>query len=394
MDEKRIEITESIESIESMESMESIESMENMERIKKEFQELTLIDSVTFSERQMADCLAKKLKELGFGVTEDQAGAHYGGNAGNLYGFLKGALPGPPILLSAHMDTVQPGKGKKAVFHGDGTVTSGGDTVLGADDLAGVVEILEGIRRVREMGQPHRDIEVLFSIGEEAYLKGTDVFDFSKIQAREAYVLDVSGPVGTAVIQAPSIASFEAVIHGKAAHAGFEPERGIHAAAVMCSAIAGIRQGRLDGETTLNIGTISGGDAPNIVPKRCACTGEVRSYSHERALRCVGQVEQAFLQKAKEAGAVCEFSQRVDVTAYQAKEDSPAVRKFKKSCGSLGIQPKITSAFGGSDNNNFVKNGIHGIALSCGMFRVHSVEEYTSVEELAKGAALVAKLLG
>lgn len=366
----------------------------NEERLRQEFRELVAIDSVTFSERKMADCLAKKLKELGFAVEEDSAGTHYGGNAGNLYGFLEGSLPGEPILLSAHMDTVQPGIGKKAVFHEDGKVTSGGDTVLGADDLAGVVEILEGIRSVLEAGMPHRDIEVLFPIGEESYLKGTDVFDFGKVRAKEAYVLDMSGPVGTAALKAPSIISFEAKIHGKAAHAGFEPEKGIHAVAVMASAVSKIRQGRLDGETTLNIGTISGGDASNIVPKLCTCTGEVRSFTHATAFKQAEQAGQVFRQEAEKAGAVCEFTQRVDVTAYETVRNSPVVKRFLECCGHLGIKPELTATFGGSDNNNFVKNGLDGIVLSCGMFQVHSVEEYTDVEELKKGAALVAGLLG
>lgn len=365
----------------------------NEERIKKEFSELAAIDSVTFSERQMADRLKEKLRKLGFQVTEDLAGTHYRGNAGNLYGFLKGTLPGKPILLSAHMDTVEPGKGKKVVFHSDGTITSGGDTVLGADDLAGMIEILEGIRCVKEQKKPYRDIEILFSIGEEAYVKGTDVFDFNKIRANEAYVLDMSGSVGTAVLQAPSIISFQAVIHGKAAHAGFEPEKGIHAVSVMSKAIAEIKQGRLDEETTLNIGTISGGKALNIVPETCTCTGEVRSYNHKKALNYIDAAKNVFLHKAYEAGAVCEFSHKADVISYQIEDNNPVVKRFQQSCKNLGIEPKLASTFGGSDNNNFVKNGINGIVLSCGMYQVHSVREYTIIEELKKGAALVAELL-
>ncbi|MEE1312377.1 MAG: M20/M25/M40 family metallo-hydrolase [Lachnospiraceae bacterium] len=365
----------------------------NIERIKEEFSELVRIDSVTFSERKMADRLTKKLKDLKFQVTEDLAGAYYGGNAGNLYGFLKGTLPGPPILLSAHMDTVEPGLGKQAVFHEDGKITSSDDTVLGADDLSGVVEILEGIRCVQEMGLDHRDIEILFPIGEEAYVKGTDVFDFKKIKAKEAYVLDMSGPIGTAALKAPSIISFKVEIHGRAAHAGFEPERGIHAISIMSNAIAKIRQGRFDEETTFNIGTISGGKALNIVPEICTCTGEVRSYHHEKALKCIEEAKEIFLQEAHKEGAVCEFSDRVDVTAYKIEDSNQTVKRFQKSCRNLGIEPELTSTFGGSDNNNFVKNNINGIVLSCGMYQVHSTKEYALIEELKKGAALVAELL-
>lgn len=365
----------------------------NAERLKQEFSELVTVDSVTFRERQMADILKEKLAKLGFEVTEDSAGNYYGGNAGNVYGFLKGTLPGSPVLLSAHMDTVQPGKGKQAIFHEDGRVTSNGTTILGADDLAGIVEILEGIRYVKEAGIAHRDVEVLFPIGEEAYVKGTDRLDYSTIKAKEAFVLDMSGPVGTAVLQAPSILSFKAVMHGKASHAGFAPEKGIHAIAVMSSAVAEIRQGRLDEETTLNIGTIAGGEALNIVPDICTCTGEVRSYDHGRALAALEAARCIFEGKAQKAGTVCEFTWKADTIAYKTEENSPAVKRFLRCCRELGIEPELTRTFGGSDNNNFVKNGINGVVLSCGMYQVHSTEEYTLVEELVKGAALVAGLI-
>lgn len=365
----------------------------NEERIKKEFSELVAIDSVTFSERQMADCLAGKLRNLGFQVTEDQAGERYGGNAGNLYAYLPGTLPGEPVLFSAHMDTVSPGKGKRAVFCEDGRILSGGDTVLGADDLAGVVEILEGVRYVQEAGQPHRGIEILFAIGEEAHAKGTSVFDFSKVKSREAYVLDMSGEIGSAVLQAPSIVSFKAVMRGRAAHAGFEPEKGTNAIQAMSRAIAGIRQGRLDKETTLNIGMISGGEALNIVSEVCTCVGEARSYDHERVLQCVEQAKKVFVQSAEELGASCDFEERVEITAYRVGESQPIVKRFQESCARLGIEPKLVSTFGGSDNNNFVRHGIDGIVLSCGMYQVHSTKEYTIVEELKKGAALVAELI-
>lgn len=365
----------------------------NEMRIKKEFSELVAIDSVSFSERQMADCLTEKCKSLGFKVTEDRAGAHYGGNAGNLYGFLQGTLPGEPVLLSAHMDTVSPGKGKKAVFLEDGRIVSKGDTVLGADDLAGIVEILEGIRCVQEAGKPHRDIEILFPIGEEDYVKGTDVFDFKTVRSKEAYVLDMSGPVGRAAIQAPSLISFQSVIHGRAAHAGFEPEKGVNAILAMSRAIAEIRQGRLDQETTFNIGSVFGGEALNIVPEICTCTGEIRSYQNETALKYMEQVKNIFMQKAEEVGAICEFHQKVELTAYKIEENQPVVKRFQEGCKRLGIEPELVQTFGGSDNNNFVKNGIDGIVLSCGMYQVHSTNEYTIVEELKKGAALVAELL-
>ncbi|MCI7812928.1 MAG: M20/M25/M40 family metallo-hydrolase [Lachnospiraceae bacterium] len=365
----------------------------NRQRLCEEFAEFVAINSVSFAERQLADRLKQKLLALGFDVREDHAADHYGGNAGNVYGYLKGTIPGPGVLLSAHMDTVQPGIGKKAIFVGDGTITSAGDTILGADDVTGIVEILEGIRCVCESGLPHRDVEVLFPIAEEVYIKGTQVFDFGQIHAREAYVLDLSGPIGTAALQAPTLISFTVTVTGKAAHAGFNPEDGIHAVWVMCRAVSEIMQGRIDEETTLNIGTISGGEASNIVPSSCVCKGEIRSYRHEKALDLLEQIRQTFLKTAQASEATVQLESKVDLMAYQVEEKAQTVRHFQNICDRLGIPCKLTSTFGGSDNNNFLRHGICGIVLSCGMYEPHTVREYTKIQDLECGARLVAELI-
>ncbi|MCD7982588.1 MAG: M20/M25/M40 family metallo-hydrolase [Clostridiales bacterium] len=363
------------------------------ERIYNEFTELTAIDSVSFCERQMADRLTEKLRTLGFEVREDDAGRHYNGNAGNLYGCLKGQLPGPPILLSAHMDTVQPGVGKQAVLKEDGRIESAGETVLGADDVCGIIEILEGIRCVREAGLLHRDIEVLFSIGEELHLRGSAVFDFSQVKAKEAYVLDMSGAVGSAALQAPTLATFQITVTGKAAHAGFEPERGIHAIRVMCGIIRRLRMGHLDKETVMNVGQIAGGGSTNIVPESCICRGEVRSFDHQKALRTLDDITRTAREAADEAGAGVSIDTEIQMETYKIEETDPVVRRFAAACRELEIPCELRRTFGGSDNNNFAKNGIHGIVLSCGMYQVHSKEEYTFPEDMVNGARLVAKLI-
>lgn len=365
----------------------------NTERMKQEFAELTAIDSVSFREREMADCLIEKLRELGMNVKEDRAGEHYGGNAGNVYGFLKGTLPGEPVLLVAHMDTVQPGIGKKAVFHDDGKITSQGDTVLGADDAAGIVEILEGIRSIREAGIAHGDIEVLFPIAEELYDKGTKEFDYSLIKAKEAYIFDLSGKIGKAALKAPSIISFKITVKGKAAHAGFEPENGIHAIALMSRVIAKMKQGHLDEETTLNIGTISGGNMSNIVPEICECLGEVRSFSHEKALQCMEDTRRLLTETLTGTGGEFMLETTVHIEAYRIEKKEPVVERFLKACEEMDIPAELIDTFGGSDNNVLVKKGIRGIVLSCGMYQVHSVKEYALVDDLKQGAELIGRML-
>ena len=199
------------------------------QNIIEDFKQLVSFDSISFHERKTADWLLARLKSMGFSVEEDQAGAYYGGDTGNIFAVLDGELEGDPVIFCAHMDVVEPGSGKKSIVEEDGTIHSAGDTVLGADDISGILEILYGVQLVIDSGKPHKKIEILFTIGEELYVKGSDVFDYSKVTAKQAYVLDLSGAVGDAARRAPSIISVRAEIRGKAAHAGFEPERGIHA---------------------------------------------------------------------------------------------------------------------------------------------------------------------
>ena len=185
------------------------------QNIIEDFKQLVSFDSISFHERKTADWLLARLKSMGFSVEEDQAGAYYGGDTGNIFAVLDGELEGDPVIFCAHMDVVEPGSGKKSIVEEDGTIHSAGDTVLGADDVSGILEILYGVQLVIDSGKPHKKIEILFTIGEELYVKGSDVFDYSKVTAKQAYVLDLSGAVGDAARRAPSIISVRAEIEEK-----------------------------------------------------------------------------------------------------------------------------------------------------------------------------------
>ncbi|MCD7808606.1 MAG: M20/M25/M40 family metallo-hydrolase [Erysipelotrichaceae bacterium] len=364
----------------------------NKDRIVHEFLELTNIDSESFHERKMADVLIDKLNELGFDVIEDDAYKYYNSEAGNIYGYLKGELDKPSILLSAHMDTVSPGNHKHPIIDGN-IIKSDETTVLGADDVAGLVEILEGIRYVQENHIPHRDIEILFPIAEEQYDKGTQVFDFSQIKSKQAYVLDLSGDIGTAAIKAPSILSFEVKVIGQASHAGFDPENGIHAIMIASQAISKLRLGHVDEESTLNIGTIQGGIARNIVPEETICLGEIRSYDHSKAMKYLKEVEDIFNETASKYHGRIEMNDEIHMEAYENDMNSNTVKDFMKACNNIGIETKFIHTFGGSDNNHFMENGIEGLVISSAMYHVHSTKEYTKIDELVKGAKLVAQLI-
>lgn len=367
--------------------------MVNKSRILEEFCKLVGIDSLSYQEREIADLLIRRLSDMGFEVKEDHAGTIYGGNCGNIYGYLEGDIEGEPLLFSAHMDTVTPGLNKHAVIHEDGKITSDGTTVLGADDLSGIVAILEAVMTIQENRLPHRSIEVLFTIAEEVYIRGSEVFDYTQIKAKEAYVLDLSGPVGTAALAAPTLISFDAAIHGKASHSGFAPELGVNAIAIAAEAISHMKQGRIDHETTVNIGLIEGGKARNIVSDCCVLKGEVRSMNHANALSEVNKIETIIAKYTSQKQATFEFSTEFGCISYNIDENEAVVARFLKVCKELGYETHLTTTFGGSDNNNFVRHGIQGIVIACGMNQIHSCSEYTHIEELVKCSSIVVKLL-
>lgn len=366
----------------------------NIDRVVDLFTELVSLDSLSFGERKVADVVRRELESLGFEVFEDDAGARFGSDTGNLYAYLKGTDPSKePVLLSAHMDTVAPGIGKKACLdHEKGVITSGGDTVLGADDVAGIVEILEGIRLATQNAE-YGDIEVLFTVAEEVYTQGVQAFDFSRIRSRTAYIVDMSGPVGKAARSAPSIISFEFEITGRSAHAGFAPQEGINAIAVAAGIIADTRQGLLEQGLTLNIGTINGGTATNIVSDSCKCTGEVRGSDHAAACLTVEQLEERIRAKCGSAGAKYSFSSQIMIRAYETAETDRSCAVFRSACDNLGFTGELVATRGGSDNNVFAEHGIRGIVVACGMENTHTVNEYIPVDELEKGSGLIAELL-
>lgn len=386
--------------------------MINRNRVLEQFRTLAAFDSESFSEQKIAAYLERKLRELGLFVIQDDAGEKLlherkadgqkaGGKSGpaegktfgNLYGRLEGTVPGAAVLFSAHMDTVAPGKQKKVVEHADGKITSDGTTVLGADDLTGIAAILEALTVIRENHLPHREIEVLFTVAEEPYCRGASVFDFSKLHAKTAYVLDLDGPIGTVANAAPSIVQFRVEIKGKSAHAGFEPEKGVSAIAVAAEAISRLQLGRVDEFSTVNIGTIHGGTGKNVVPELAVVEGEIRSSKAEGAERILEKVRQTFLEAALGVGATASVLADEMVSAYHVCEEAEVIRRYEEVLKSLGYgEVTVVQTFGGSDNNALNQHGIEGIVISNGMHQVHTTQEYFYLEELKKSAEIVVGL--
>ena len=366
-------------------------------RIRETFLTLTGFDSESFGERKIADELKRRLLALGVTPQEDRAdelcGRKSERSAGNIYGFLPGTREGTPILLSSHMDTVKPGIGKKPVVHPDGRITSDGATVLGADDCGGLTAILEALCVIREEGIPHADIEVLFPCAEEIYGRGSAVFDYGRLRAKESYCFDLTGEIGEAVTAAPTILSLDVAVTGRGAHAGFNPEDGINALTAAARALSRIGTGRIGEDTTVNFGRIDGGSVTNAVPALIKIGGEIRSLVHETALAKSEEITAIFREEAERIGASADVEVREMVHAYRTASDSPVVTRFAEAARAAGLDPRFGYTFGGADQNHFSKNGLEGIVCASAMHDVHTVHEYTYIQEMEKLAELILEIV-
>ncbi|MHB1654081.1 MAG: M20/M25/M40 family metallo-hydrolase [Desulfitobacteriaceae bacterium] len=363
------------------------------ERALAEFFELVRINSPTRGEREVADFLKKRLANLNMEVTEDEAGMAIGGNCGNVLAYMKGNVLGTPILLlSAHMDCVEPCSNVEPVLK-DGIITSAGQTVLGADDKSGVVAIMEALRTLKEQEIPHGDIQVVFTVAEEGGLNGSRNLDRSLLKADLGYVLDSGGKPGEIILRAPGQDRINVTIHGKAAHAGAAPEAGISAIMVAAKALSTMRTGRIDAETTANIGTIQGGRATNIVADRVEITCESRSRELEKLEKQTAHMCEAFKLAARESGAQAEIDVQRAYEPYALAEDSTVVVFAAQAARSVGLVAKFKESGGGSDAHFYNRYGVLCAVLGTGMQKVHTNDEYIREEDLYGSAELVLEII-
>mgnify|MGYP001277987450 CR=1 FL=1 len=275
--------------------------MVNEKRMLSTFYDLVRIYAPSGGEREVCEYLKKKLRELGASkITEDHAGEKTGSACGNLIAVFNGTMPGlSSVAFTAHMDCVETCRDIQPVLE-NGVIRSSGDTILGSDDKAGVAAILEGLALMKENFLPHGKITAVFTVQEESGLGGSSHIDENLIQGIDfGYVLDCDGAPGTAVIQGPGQYQITCTMHGKAAHAGVAPEKGISAIAMMAAAVSSMKLGRIDSETTCNVGKISGGKATNIVPEICTVSAEARSLNHDKLVQLVKEMETAFRSAEK-----------------------------------------------------------------------------------------------
>ena len=366
----------------------------NKERMLAEFKEVVAVPCHTLQERPVFEMLRAKLEALGFTVEEDDAGEKLGGNCGNLWAFLPGNKVGAvSVLLSAHMDGVEP-CGGTTVVQKDGVLYSDGTTILGGDDKSGVVAILEGVRMLVEENAEHGDIQILFTIAEEGGVNGSRCMDRSKLKAQVAYALDGEGAPGEIVIGAPGQYRYKISVHGKKAHGGLEPEKGINAIMIAAKALAEVkRYGRIDEETTCNIGIIGGGVATNVVPDLVEIEGDVRSRNNEKLEAIREEVVSTICNAVEKYGAKVTAEVEHKYSSFLIDTESTVVKLAKSACAMYGFTPDITQTGGGSDANFLNAYGVPCVILGTGMQNVHTVEEFIKEEDLYNSALMVYGIL-
>jgi len=347
------------------------------------FQELVRIDSEPGREGKLRDYVIDFCAGIGLVTCEDLAGEVTGGESGNLVIRVPPGAPSSesPIILNAHMDTVTPGKGVVPVEEDD-RFTSTGDTILGADDKAGVAAILAAVECIMGAGLENRALEVLLTVQEEPGLIGAKNLDHSLLEGRWGLVLDGSGGVGGIVLEAPSRDRVTFTVRGRAAHAGVEPEKGISAIACAAEAIAGLSLGRLDERTTANIGIINGGRACNIVPDLVVVQGELRSLSEERLEEERRAMVDRFRQVADRTGCRVEVQVKRSFSRFSIDTSSAPVAELCRAMEECGLEPWFARTGGGSDANVLNQGDLEMITLNVGLANAHSSEEFILKEDL------------
>ena len=357
--------------------------MANRERLVETLVNLIQIDSPTGEEDEMDREVSSRLQRLGFTVKHDAYG--------NVIARLDGT--GEPVILSAHLDTVEPGRGIRPRLEGD-VLRSDGTTILGGDCKAGVAIVLEALTSVVETGSSHLPVEVIFSRAEEGGLNGARNLDFSLVSAKRGVVFDGEGAVNRMTTAAPAQNVVKAEITGRASHAGLEPEKGLSALVVAAHVLTRLPLGRIDDETTSNVGYLEGGLKRNIVPERAFLDGEIRSRDQQKLDRLTDQFRQVF----DEVGSMFpDAGLELDITnsyrAYRVDAEHPAAVMVSRALGQIGLEPQMAGSGGGSDANVFFEHGIAALPVGIGVRSFHTKEETALITEVLQGAEMCQRLI-
>ncbi|HXD64516.1 MAG TPA: M20/M25/M40 family metallo-hydrolase [Solirubrobacteraceae bacterium] len=351
------------------------------ERLQETFAALCRLESPSGRERAVADWLTVQLRALGLEVDEDDSGPAAGSDAGNLLARIPGRASGS-LLLCAHMDTVPLAAAVEPVLV-DGRWENANDGIVGADNKSAIAVILELARRATAAREPPPvGIEILFTVCEEVSLRGSREFDTSRLQSAFGFVFDHATPIGEIVVASPTHYRILAEVRGHAAHAGVRPEVGRSAVAAAANAIAAMRLGRLDAETTANVGVIAGGTAINVIPERCRIEAEVRSLDADRAATIATELVD-HLQDAANAGE-CDLDVNVErmFAGYRTKPRAPQLAVAERTLRACGYEPRHIESGGASDANSFEAAGFACTCLADGVEHNHEPGERVSAQDL------------
>ena len=351
------------------------------DRMVKQFMEMVQIDSESSNEANFINYLVKEFQKLGAEAIKD--------SYGNLIAKLpaKGCKGKETILLSCHADTVKPGVGIKPVLE-NGVVRSKSDTILGADDKAGIAEMLEALR----IAEIHPPIEIAISREEEIGLFGVKNLDYSKLTAKRGFLLD-NDTLDTIIIGGPSYFTFDVTVKGKAAHAGMDPEKGINAIVAASKAIVALKLGRIDKETTANVGIIEGGLVRNGVPDKVVFKAECRSLTHAKAENLAKEMKETIVREVESAGAKVEIVENNLCKAVNIPESSFTVDLSKKALKTVGIEAKATFMTGFTDASIYNNMGIEMAVIGIGARNEHSLDEHIYVEDMEKALKTIVELM-
>ena len=373
--------------------------MINIQRLADTFSSLVRIDSISREEKDVSEVIQKILKDLGAEIFIDKAGEKLGANTGNLVAKFKGDLDVAPLMLCGHMDTVEPGKGIEPVLE-NGIFRSKGDTVLGADDKSALAIIIEVIRVLKENKLSHGPLEVVFTICEEIGLLGAKHCDIDLIDSTMGYILDATDREGI-FTRAPFASRFKITITGKAAHSGASPEKGVSAIVLASQAISSLTWGRIDHETTCNIGKITGGVATNIIAEQAVMHGEARSHSKAKLDAVIHDITTAFegvIAKALETSPdpekpVVDIQVEEDFPGTNIPEDHPVVVLARKAARSLGMKMDTKTTGGGADANIFFGKGIVCGVLGTGMTDAHTLNESIALADMVSTTRILLSII-
>jgi len=353
---------------------------EEKDRLLEDFVRLCEIESPSRRERQCVDAMARELRGLGLHVEEDSTGTETGSDSGNLLARMEGPEDARTIMLCAHLDTV-PLEGPVEVARENGNLTNKHQAILGADNKAAVAVILAVARRFASGGSPV-GIELVFTTCEEIGLRGAKAFDRGVLRSEYGFVFDHASPIGELIVASPTYYRIGARFRGHAAHAGIRPEAGRNAVAAAANAISRLELGRLDPETTANVGTIKGGTAANVVAEHCTVELEARSIDHDRASGIVSHMVDTITEAASDAECDVETTVEEMNRGYRMARSSPPVAVTAAALEEHGFEPSYVSTGGCSDANIFVAAGLPCLNVANGTERNHQPDESVTVEAL------------